>query len=287
MIKAIILDVDGVIVGDQPGVNMPLPHKAVIQKFKEVHGKGLPIILCTAKFGYAVQGIIQQAHLNNPHITDGGALVIDPIDKVIVKKHVISPEVVQTCLAGCLEQGVFTEAYTSEDYYQQESQTLEFPELTQKRIDMLQKKPIIVDSLQKTVPAEDIIKIIAFATDTEKSKIDGMLRQLGDTVSSIWSQHPYLVPLRPLIITAPGVTKAQASKEALNSLGLTFDEVLGVGDSEADWNFMEHCGYVATLANGDNRIKELVREKGEGNYFIAPHINDNGMLDILKHFSLI
>lgn len=26
MIKAVILDVDGVIVGDKPGINFPLPH---------------------------------------------------------------------------------------------------------------------------------------------------------------------------------------------------------------------------------------------------------------------
>lgn len=50
---------------------------------------------------------------------------------------------------------------------------------------------------------------------------------------------------------------------------------------------MQLCKYVATLENGDDKIKQLVKTKGEGNYFIAPHINDNGIFDILNYFSIV
>jgi hydroxymethylpyrimidine pyrophosphatase-like HAD family hydrolase len=287
MIKALILDVDGVIVGNKEGTNFPLPHSKIIQVFKKLNTQGLPIILCTAKFRYAIEEIISQAELHNPHITDGGALVIDPVDNILIKKHVIDPSVVQSCLDSFLKRGLFVEIYTAESYYHQASQMQEFAELTQKRIQILQMDPIIVDSLKDAAKNLEVIKVINFVKETDKAKVDEVVREIGGHVNTIWTSHPYLKPYRPLVITAPGVTKAQGSKEALDSLSITFDEVLGVGDSASDWDFMQHCGYVATLANGDEKIKELVKEKESDRCFIAPHVNDNGMLDILRHFSLL
>lgn len=284
MIKALILDVDGVIVGNEEGVNFPLPHVEVIQAFRKLNSKGIPIILCTAKYRHAIEGIIRQAALHNPHITDGGALVIDPVDNIVVKEHIIDPMVVQKCLDSFLKRGLFAEIYTAEGYYHQKSQAREFAELTKKRISVLQMDPMAVDSLKETAKKLDIIKIINFIKETEKIKVEEVLQEIGKEVNSIWTSHPYLTPYRPLVITAPGVTKAQGSQEALDSLGLSFDEVLGVGDSESDWDFMQHCGYVATLANGDEQIKTHVLSKK--NHYIAPHVNENGMLDILEYFAL-
>jgi len=40
-IKAIILDVDGVIVGEKIGFNAPYPHLDVINKLKQIREKGI------------------------------------------------------------------------------------------------------------------------------------------------------------------------------------------------------------------------------------------------------
>jgi hydroxymethylpyrimidine pyrophosphatase-like HAD family hydrolase len=80
------------------------------------------------------------------------------------------------------------------------------------------------------------------------------------------------------------VSKFNGLFEALVSLNLTFDEMLGVGDTASDWNFMKHCKYVATLENADEKIKELVKTKGEGNYLVAPSVDKNGIFEILKYF---
>jgi hypothetical protein len=47
---------------------------------------------------------------------------------------------------------------------------------------------------------------------------------------------------------------------------------------------MKHCKYVATLENADEKIKELVKTKGEGNYLVAPSVDKNGIFEILKYF---
>ncbi|MBI4079271.1 MAG: HAD-IIB family hydrolase [Candidatus Levybacteria bacterium] len=284
MVKAIILDVDGVIVGDKQGVNFPLPAAEVIQKLKEIHKRGIPIILCTAKFGFAILEIIKQAELNNPHITDGGALITNPLEHKIIKTHVIKKHIVKKLSALFIKENIYLEIYTPKNYYVQESQVSNF---TKKRTDLLQKEPILVTSLHAIAEKGQIIKLISFTrNDDDIPRIEKILRQFNNMITFIWSSHPYIAPARPGIITAPNVSKEHAAKEAIESLALSFDEVLGVGDGASDWKFMQLCKYAATLENADKQIKALVKTKGEGNYIIAPHINDNGILSIFRYFSL-
>ena len=64
------------------------------------------------------------------------------------------------------------------------------------------------------------------------------------------------------------------------------DRIVELAAIVTDWNFMELCGYAATLENGSEEIKRFVKTKGEGRFFIAPHVDENGVLAIFKYFSL-
>ena len=97
-IKGIILDVDGVIVGEKIGFNSPNPHTEVINKLRELREKGISISLCTAKPHFSIGEIIQSAGLDNYHITDGGGVIINPINNSIVKKHILDKELVKKIL---------------------------------------------------------------------------------------------------------------------------------------------------------------------------------------------
>ncbi|PIW73028.1 hypothetical protein CO005_03635, partial [Candidatus Roizmanbacteria bacterium CG_4_8_14_3_um_filter_34_9] len=88
-IKAIILDVDGVIVGDKEGFNAPYPPQVVINKLKQIRENGIYVILCSAKPYYSVKKIVDDAHLNNIQTALAGAILIDPTNLQVIKKHVI------------------------------------------------------------------------------------------------------------------------------------------------------------------------------------------------------
>ena len=77
MIKGIILDVDGVLVGGKQGYNWPGPNPDVISTLKKLREKEIIISLCTGKGTFAIKEIVEAAHLNNIHIGDGGAIVVD------------------------------------------------------------------------------------------------------------------------------------------------------------------------------------------------------------------
>lgn len=278
MIKAVIMDVDGVIVGKKEGFNFPLPNAEVISVLEGISKKGIPIVLCTAKFHVAIDGIIQQAKLNNPHITDGGALIINPLsDQKIVEEVCIAEAVVSEYLS---HNEAYTEVYSADTYYVQKGIN---PKFMAKRIQLLQAEPTIVDPLSEI--KADVIKIISFADDDDDiPRIESQVKKLGDKVHYIWSHHPFIAPMRPCVITQPGVSKEHAARRVAEYLQIDLSEILGIGDSKADWDFMKLCGYTGMV--GDNsELKALVLAKGDKGY-VGGSVDNHGILDIFNHFKV-
>ncbi len=284
MIKYLILDIDGVIVGEKVGYNTPSPHPDVLQRLKQLHAAGVSISLCTAKPHYSIGDIIEGAALDNPHVTDAGAVIIDPIDGVVVEKHVLAQDLVKETLATCLENDVYVEFYTVDDYFIQADQV---SHITPKHAQILQREPVVVDSLPERAAQEEVTKVMPIAQDeADKGRIRKLLETYGDRVSLSWGVHPVALPLQYGIVTTPGSSKQAGAEAVLKDLGGSFEQALGVGDSTSDWGFMQRCGYVATLENGTNELKDLVRAKGESNSYIGASVDENGILEILEHFSV-
>lgn len=282
MIKAIVMDVDGVIVGKKLGDNYPLPNEKVIQKLNEVHKKGIPIILCTAKFSYAINEIIERADLRNPHITDGGALVIDPLENKIITKHVFDKKLAEDIIKSCLGKNIYLEIYGADEYFVQKSQSTNF---TKKRAELLQKEPTIVNSLSNQIPQTEIIKIIGFVkTQEEKPKIENTINNCMNKINFMWSHHPAIAPFQIGIITVKGVSKKSAALQVLNYLKISPDETLGIGDLLSDWNFMEICKYVATVGDESVELKKLAQTKKEENFLCASSVDKDGFIDIINYF---
>jgi HAD superfamily hydrolase (TIGR01484 family) len=284
MIKILILDVDGIIVGEKIGYNSPYPHADVIARLRSIEAKGIPISLCTGKPHSSIQKIIKDANLHNLHITDGGGVVIDPINNVVLKSHVISKDIVKEVLRAYLAKGVYTELYTVDGYYIQSDQKRA---LTDTHTHVLQSEPEIVDSLQGQVNELDVVKIMPIAKDdVDKEALTTIFQKFNDSLTLSWGVHPVANPHQFGIITAKGVSKAQATVEIAQFANLKTEEMLGIGDSTSDWQFMEQCGYAGTLSNGTKELKDSIATK-QSRGFIANHsVDSNGILAVLDYFSL-
>jgi HAD superfamily hydrolase (TIGR01484 family) len=282
-IKAIITDVDGVMVGDKEGVDFPLPHKDVLNTLNRISKSGVPIVLCTAKFGNAIKEIALQADLHNPHITDGGAVIIDWLDHKLIAEHCLDTQLVADYVKTCLDQDIYTEIYTLDNIYIEHSQHRTF---IARRSKIIQTKLVVVSSLLEIVSQQNIIKVINVSEGSDKTKLENVIREYKDKVNYIWTQHPYLMPHQIMVITAPGTSKQHAAVEVAQFLGVPFDSILGIGDSEADWSFMQLCGYGATIGSHSGKLPQLVRSKGDGHYFIGGSVADHGLLETFKYFDL-
>lgn len=275
MIKMIVLDVDGVIVGSKHGVNFPYPHVEVISALKKIRESGIPIVLCSGKYYSAIEPIINLAYLNNPHITDSGGLIIDPLSKKVIDAFEIEKNIVSEILKTCITNKIHSEAFSEHDYFIQMDQV---DRLTEKRIPILQKDPVIADSLPEVVRNKKIIKIIELAQDEEeKTKVENIIKPYADKINFVWTTHPTTGSLNYGLITSKSTSKSKALEKVAEDLAIPLRDALGVGDTMGDWEFMKACGYTATMTEAPDELKKLVQ-------FTAPSVNDNGILQILDHF---
>lgn len=282
MVKLIVLDVDGVIVGNKKGVNFPFPNQPVINALKEIRQKGIPIVLCSGKSQKALIPIIEQANLQNPHIVDSGAIIIDPLANKPPQAFTIDKDIVSDLLTECLNKRFYTEMYTTTDYYIQRDLICDF---TSKHAAILQKEAIVVDSLKDIISDKGVVKFMAFAmNEDEKRKIDEIIKPYQDKISFVWTMNPNSMPVQFGLVTSKQTSKALALAKVVENLGIPFENTLGAGDTLGDWEYMNLCRFVATMEDANAQLKELVKSKGEGKYFIAPSVDKDGILKIFDYF---
>jgi hydroxymethylpyrimidine pyrophosphatase-like HAD family hydrolase len=207
------------------------------------------------------------------------------LDKKVLKKYTIGLDEAFKVVDAYLEASIYTEIYSIDDYYIQKSQQTE---LTKTHAHVLQRNPQIVDSLSSRITRSPIVKIMPVAKDeADKERLTELFKPFEEHLTLSWAVHPIALPHQFGIITAKGISKQQAAWEIANYEGVKKEELLGIGDSTSDWQFMEHCGYVGTMENGSSKLKELVVTKGKGaNGFIGGHVDENGVLAIFDYFNL-
>lgn len=123
-------------------------------------------------------------------------------------------------------------------------------------------------------------------TPEDMGPLEPFFEGLQKDITRIWTMHPTLLPAQAAIITAHGVSKKNASEEIVKQLGLSFDEVLGIGDTKGDWAFMQLCKYVAVIGDESDELKVLAKEKGDETHFLAPSVEENGVLAALEFFKI-
>ena len=282
-VKGIILDVDGVIVGEKIGFNSPNPHIDVIEKLKEIRNEGIPISLCTAKPHFSINKIINDAGLDNYHIADGGSVIINPINNTIVKKHVIDKQDVKHILDMCLSNNIYTEIYTVDNYFIQKNQMCD---ITQKHIHILQDNPVIVENLSEESLKLEVTKIMPIALDeNDQIRVTKLFEETNTGLTLSWGIHPVANPLKFGIITAPGISKKQGAIEISKNMGVPLENILAVGDSTSDWQFIDLCGYGAAMGNASEKLKQLVTTKKENHFYIGEDVDKNGIIEILEYFN--
>lgn len=284
MIKAIILDVDGVIIGKKTGFNFPNPHPSVMKRLEQVKQKGISIALCTAKPQFSINTIIKKIGLDNYHIADGGAVIINPIQDKIVKKNLIESQLAKKIVEFFIKENTYTEIYTVYNYYIQESQ---ISGITAKHIPILLKKPKIVNSLVEESVKSEITKIMLVAKNVEdKERIIKLLKPFERRINIYWGLHPSALPIQFGVLTGLGVSKKQGVIEISKNINIPLKNILGVGDATGDWQFIELCGYGGAMGNASKELKKLVLSKGKKYSFVGKPIDENGVLSILDNFSL-
>lgn len=284
MIHGIILDVDGVLVGGKKGFNWPDPNPEVMSALSNLRKNGLIVSLCTGKGTFAIESMVKKAGLDNLHIGDGGAVVVDPIRNEILQQHTIPSTYVQQLVELYLQSNTYVELYTPDGYYVQKNLV---SDKTEKHAQILYKEPIIVDSLISTAQHLSIVKIMPIANDEQdKKRVIDLFKDFENDLTLQWGIHPTALPYQFGLITQKGISKKQAAQTIVQHAGISLDHMLGIGDGMTDWQFMEICGFAGAMGNASEELKNKVVSKGDRGY-VGKSVDENGVIDILSHFSIV
>lgn len=281
MAKAIVIDIDGVIIGTKPGVNTPYPHADVMAKMKSVRGSGIPIIFCTAKPLFAHAAEIIETGLDNPHIFDGGAVITNGANE-IARQYNLDSMLAAELVQNFIDNGIYNEAYTTNDYFTQQDQIDDT--ITNMRKFVLKKPTVVVPDLAEFCRDNKITKILTnIHAGDAASYTKNFIEPFKDKVHSILINASTFADTKVGAITALGVSKQSALIEISKMLNIPLENFLGIGDSNSDWNFMQICGYVGAMGNGDQELKDNVTARGAHGH-ICGDVNDNGFIEMLDWY---
>ncbi|MFA6552768.1 MAG: HAD hydrolase family protein, partial [Candidatus Paceibacterota bacterium] len=223
------------------------------------------------------------ARLYNIHTALAGAILIDPLSLKVIKKHVIDNNVAINLSKKLFDNNIYTEIYTTDKYYIQKTQKNEITELHNFTLSF---EPIMVDDLISQVKQSEIVKILPVTkTGQERKIVDEIFLEFKEKLMIGWSTHPAIPGYHFGNITASGISKKQSVMEIADFYNIKPQEMLGVGDSLTDWDFIGVCGYAGAMGNAVPNLKKLVLSKGKNGY-IGKSVNENGILDIFEYFGL-
>lgn len=282
MIKAIVLDIDGVIVGNNEGVNFPQPSKIVSEIIRNIHDKGIPVSFLSGKPSFTAAENIRTVGIDNPHIADGGAVIFNPIQNEII--HVSSaPSVEIHKLLKNIENEYFY-LFTTEGYYLREDLENSFSKMYSK---FAGRDPVLVSGFESIIQKENITKINIYAyDDNDKKRIESIVKKFPNLKHSNWSTNPIIDPVQVMVITSKKVSKRDGVKYLAKYLNVSLDEVLGVGDTMHDWEFLEICGYKGVMKNASDQLKEMI-DLDDSQSYVGGHVNEDGIINIFEYFELI
>jgi hydroxymethylpyrimidine pyrophosphatase-like HAD family hydrolase len=283
MIKAILLDVDGVIIGTKQGINFPQPNEIVIRGLQQFQDRGIPISLITAKPSFsAIKETIQQSGLRNLHITDAGSVLIDSVDYTPVQKHPFPKELLIEMIKSSDRNQIYWEIFTIDNWYAQEGL------MREQRVihEMILEKPQtqVFDILATATGLPEVIQLKVLYLPEQRVMLERTLEPFKDQLELQWGGNPNLAPCKILNINPKGISKKSGAFELAKRLNVEMTEILGIGDTLMDWEFIGECGYAGAMGNSSQEFMDKVKTKLESHYYVGKHVDENGVLDIIQHF---
>lgn len=283
MIKAIALDVDGVILGTLKGVNSPLPSQRVTNYIKLLNNNGIPISLISGKGSFALKKIAKHLELNGLHVTDGGGVVVDIDSDKAVYSKLIESNLVLDMMKIADPNKYFWELYTTQGWNVQMN-------VNNHARDKHQASSLVVapkefeDIKDFVMSEEGFTKAMILLDKSQKEFLQNSLSVFADRAVLTWASTPAMEPIDMVIITAKNVSKNSGIKQLAKALNVDTSEILGVGDTIMDWDFMQECGYIGVMGNATQELIEKVKIFDQSKVFQGAHVDDNGLIDILEHF---
>jgi hydroxymethylpyrimidine pyrophosphatase-like HAD family hydrolase len=247
-IKAIIFDLDGTAIPNKPN---GMPSQELIGAIKDAQGS---IRLCAAT-GRPIANakyILSALELKDPCVISAGTQIVNPLTNAILWEANLESEDVQKILDIC----------------------------TPYHYEILTGNELLGEgkaaSVRKQIGGSvNVMYVMGCAITDAQVMLAGLDKIPTINAASVTSwTHEGL----DIHITHKEATKEHAVSELLNMLGLTKDEVIGVGDGDNDVHLFASVGYKVAMGNGTERLKSLADE-------VIASVDDNGLAMTIRKYA--
>lgn len=247
--KLLVCDVDGTLI---PNTQHGMPSEKVINAIKKANKK-INVSIATARSHSQIMHIINPLQLSTPCIITGGAQIINPQTKeILLEKTILSSDIKEITKIGNSLNIRFTiadAAYEEEIIYSKEYKP-------KRPLDMY-SQPIEIKK------AQEFIEKISHISTIEAHKALG------------WEEKEKV----HIVLTNPEASKQYGVLELSKILGITKEEIIGVGEGYNDFSFLMSCGTKIAMGNAIDAIKQIAD-------YVVPSVEEDGIAFLVEKFIL-
>ena len=253
--KAVIADVDGTLIAPNAGP-LTIASQNVISAVHKAVGKGIYFSIATARSINWITGLVESLHVNAPLILDNGARIYDPKTQKYLFESYLSERKVIEVLAVLKKYNVKITLVPHEN------------ELA--RFDYVEGEKYALDDLVKII-------VLHISSQLSESVYQSLTKLDGIQVTKSISGHS---PIKESVhVTSFNAAKGKALQWITHYLHISKDEIIGIGDSYNDEEFLKECGLKVAMGNSVPEILKIAD-------YIAPSYEEDGVADVLDKFIL-
>jgi Cof subfamily protein (haloacid dehalogenase superfamily) len=262
-IKLVAVDMDDTLLDGTLNVS-PRTREAI----DKAHEQGAFVTICTGRMFSSAKPFALDLNMRTPIITYNGGMIRSAFTKEMLFHKTIAPDVAGKLVDFFREKGWYLQSHMNDELYVAERC----------------EKAIFYESLAgiSAIPIgekfytmrHEPTKMLAMAEPHEILEIQKIInKEFAGEVFAATSKSTYLE------LTHPSVNKGHALGLLAESLKISREEVMAIGDSNNDIPMLEYAGFGVAMGNATDKIKAVAKA-------VTGHHNAHGVAEAIEKYVL-
>lgn len=268
--KALILDVDGTIIGNERTISVG------VKKAIDLVRDKVMVSLCSGRVYGSIKTYVEELNLTSYQITDGGGEIYDPKLQKPVYQKIIPPKIASQIISELKKEKIDFLASCLSKYHLDKSYMT--PEKVFKKYEFF--VPDWPDLNDVKDPKMTKITILGVNSDNSK-QIEEMLRKYSSDIHYIISAYhiSQSTGIHALDLTEKSATKLTALEAYVKLNNIDLKDTIVVGDGYNDFPLLMAGGLKIAMGNAVADLKKIAD-------FVAPSVDEDGVAMVIEKFLL-